>query len=359
MAGAASQGAQLPGSSEPPAGLDVRSVTVRFGPTTAVDDVSLALQPGRVLAVLGPSGCGKSTLLRAVAGLEELAGGSIHFAGQDLAGVPTHRRGFAMMFQDGQLFQHLDVAGNIGYPLSLKGIRGSARDEEVSRLLSLVDLQGYAVRRPATLSGGEQQRVALARALAARPRLLLLDEPLSALDRSLRERLAADVRHALTTTHTTAILVTHDHDEAFAIADDLAVMRAGRLIQHGTVPEVFRRPADAQTAQFLGYPTVLDPEAAERLTAYLSEPVRGQAVALRREALRAAPIAERDYRQGLVGTVERVSAARDGWHLEVLVPGIGRLPAIATVDVATRVGDPVALQVERSDVVVLGEGGGA
>ena len=338
-------------------GLDVRSVTVSFGPTTAVDDVSVTLQPGRVLAVLGPSGCGKSTLLRAVAGLEELAGGSIHFDGEDLAGVPTHRRGFAMMFQDGQLFPHLDVAGNIGYPLSLKGIRGSARDEEVARLLALVDLQGYAVRRPGTLSGGEQQRVALARALAARPRLLLLDEPLSALDRSLRERLAADVRTALTVTHATAILVTHDHDEAFAVADDLAIMRAGRLIQHGTVPDVFRQPADAQTAQFLGYSTVLAPPEAERLTAYLPVVVRGHSVALRRAALQAAPIADPGYRRGLEGTVDRVSAARDGWHLEVLIEGIGRVPAIAAADVVTRVGDRVTLEVKRSDVVILGEGG--
>ena len=243
-------------------GLRAERVTVRFGPTVAVDDVSLAVAPGQVVAVLGPSGCGKSTLLRAVAGLEPLDAGTVSFDGADLATVPTHRRGFAMMFQDGQLFMHLDVAGNVGYALRLKGIRGSALRREVDRLLGLVDLQGYAGRRPATLSGGEQQRVALARALAARPRLLLLDEPLSALDRALRERLAVDLRAVLVATGTSALLVTHDQEEAFTVADRMAVMRRGQLVQQGPTAEVSRQPADAETARFLGYATILNGRAA-------------------------------------------------------------------------------------------------
>src|SRR5690606_4707209 len=224
--------------------LLVTDLTVRFGDTVAVDDVTLELPRGQVLAVLGPSGCGKSTLLRAIAGLEHLDDGSVSVGGQDLAGVPTHRRGFALMFQDGQLFQHLTVGQNIAYPLRLRGTPASRRRSRVTELLELVGLPGYADRRPATLSGGEQQRVALARSLAAEPRLLLLDEPLSALDRSLRERLAADLREILVATGTTALFVTHDHDEAFTIADQVAVMFRGRVVQQGPTLEVWRSPVD-------------------------------------------------------------------------------------------------------------------
>ena len=160
--------------------LDLDHVSVRFGEKVAVDDVSFDLQHGEVLGILGPSGSGKSTLLRAIAGLE-ISTGSITWAGQDLAGVPVHKRGFALMFQDGQLFSHLDVAGNVGYALR------DARSPRVAELLELVGLAGFEKRRVTDLSGGEQQRVALARALAASPRLLLLDEPLSSLDRELRE----------------------------------------------------------------------------------------------------------------------------------------------------------------------------
>jgi thiamine transport system ATP-binding protein len=211
-------------------GLRVEDVTVRFGALAAVDDVSLRLPTGRVVAILGPSGCGKSTLLRAVAGLEPLAAGRVLWDGEDLSATPTHRRGFAMMFQDGQLFGHLSVARNVGYALRLQGVRGPELAAEVDRLLGLVGLAGRGGDDPLTLSGGQQQRVALARALGARPRLLLLDEPLSALDRELRERLARDLREVLTKTGTTAMLVTHDHGEAAVIADETVQMREGRLL---------------------------------------------------------------------------------------------------------------------------------
>lgn len=211
-------------------GLTLDGVTVRFGALTAVDDVSLHLPTGQVLAVLGPSGCGKSTLLRAVAGLEPLAAGQVRWDGADLATTPTHRRGFAMMFQDGQLFGHLSVARNVGYGLRLQGLRGAELAREVDRLLELVGLSGRGDDDPLTLSGGQQQRVALARALGARPRLLLLDEPLSALDRELRERLAADLREVLVETGTTGVLVTHDHAEAEVVADDVVRMADGRLL---------------------------------------------------------------------------------------------------------------------------------
>jgi len=246
-------------------GLDVRDLTVRFGATTAVDHVDLAVPSGSVVAVLGPSGCGKSTLLRAVAGLEDPATGTVAFDGQDLAGVPTHRRGFALMFQDGQLFPQLSVGRNVAYPLRLRRTPRAATAARVAELLELVGLSGFADRLPTTLSGGERQRVALARALAAAPRLLLLDEPLSALDAGLRQRLAEDLRRILVESGTTSLMVTHDHEEAFAVADDLAVMRAGRIVQSGPIAEVWRAPADPETALFLGYARVVPEEGGKKI----------------------------------------------------------------------------------------------
>ncbi|GHS88609.1 ABC transporter [Actinomycetota bacterium] len=242
-------------------GLGIDRLVVRYptptGSTTAVDGVDLDVASGEVVALLGPSGCGKSSLLRAVAGLEPVADGVVTWAGATLAEVPVHRRGFGLMFQDGQLFPHRDVAGNVGYGLRMSHVPRDARRDRVTELLDLVGLAGYGARPVTTLSGGERQRVALARALAPRPRLLLLDEPLSALDRALRERLADDLRAVLTTTGTTALFVTHDHEEAFAVADRVAVMSAGRLLQVATPAELWRRPASRQVAEFLGFQAFL------------------------------------------------------------------------------------------------------
>jgi len=234
-------------------GLRVSDLVVRYPGVTAVDRVSLTVEVGRVLALLGPSGCGKSSLLRAVAGLEPVAAGSISWRGRDIAGVPTHQRGFGLVFQDGQLFGHRTVGGNVAYGLP----RGPERAARVAELLELVGLPGYADRAVGTLSGGERQRVALARSLAPRPRLLLLDEPLSALDRGLRERLADDLRSALVATGTTALFVTHDQDEAATVADRVAVMSAGRLVQTGSPEQLWAAPATAEVARFLGYRTAL------------------------------------------------------------------------------------------------------
>lgn len=234
-------------------GLRLEGVTVAYDGVPALRDADLVLPRGEVLAVLGPSGSGKSTLLRAVAGLEPLAAGSVRFDGADLAGVPVHRRGFALMFQDGQLFAHLTVARNVAYPLRLRRTGRAAAAARVAGLLELVGLGGYADRLPGTLSGGERQRVALARALACEPRLLLLDEPLSALDRGLRERLAGDLRRILVEAGTTALMVTHDVDEAYAVADRVALVRAARVVQAGPVADVDAHPVDAGAARQLGY----------------------------------------------------------------------------------------------------------
>ena len=319
--------------------LTLRDVTVTFDGRPAVDDVSLELPDGEVLAVLGPSGCGKSTLLRVIAGLEPLHAGSVAWDGEDVSRVPTHRRGFALMFQDGQLFDHLTVARNVGYALRLRRVPDP--DRRVADLLDLVGLPTYGDRLPGTLSGGERQRVALARSLAVEPRLLLLDEPLSALDAGLRERLAGDLRSILETAGTTALMVTHDHEEAFAVADRLAVMRSGRIVQQGPISDVWRRPVDAETALFLGYAAVLDGDAASRLLRAAGAP-DAPAVALRRSALAVADDGP------LRGRVVSSRLTPDQVRLRLDVPGLGELDAVAGLDTHAGPGDEVAVRVDGS-----------
>lgn len=206
------------------------SVTSDSKATQAVHDVSFAVSQGEVVALTGPSGCGKSTLLRAIAGLEPLLTGNVLWNQEDLASVPPHRRGFGLMFQDGQLFAHMSVARNVAYGLSAQRVSRPERAVRVQQLLDLVGLPGYGERAVTELSGGERQRVALARSLAPKPRLLLLDEPLSALDRQLREHLAGELAQMLRATGTTAILVTHDTYEAETIADRVLAMRHGSFV---------------------------------------------------------------------------------------------------------------------------------
>ncbi len=326
--------------------LEIKDVTVRYGDTTAVDDVSLELETGQVLAVLGPSGCGKSTLLRAVAGLEPLSSGSVAWDGTDLGGTPTHRRGFALMFQDGQLFAHLTVARNVAYALRLRRVPSARVATRVRELLDLVGLEGYDDRLPGTLSGGERQRVALARALAVEPRLILLDEPLSALDATLRERLAGDLRSILHAAGTTALLVTHDHEEAFALADRLAVMRDGRVVQSGAIDEVWREPVDEGTALFLGYARVLRDAAAVRVLAAAGLPP-AYAVALRRSAL------VTDDTGTLRGRVESARVTPEQVRLVVEVDRIGTVDAVGALGSRVSPGDEVALRVDVTRLAVL------
>jgi thiamine transport system ATP-binding protein len=323
--------------------LTLTDVSVSYDGMPAVLDADLTLPDGQVLAVLGPSGCGKSTLLRAVAGLEPLSTGSVCWDGTDLAGVPTHKRGFALLFQDGQLFPHLTVARNVGYPLRLR--RAANAGARVAELLDLVGLTGYGDRLPTTLSGGERQRVALARALAADPRLLLLDEPLSALDAGLRERLAADLRDILRAAGTTALMVTHDHDEAFTVADRMAVMRAGRVVQEGPIAEVWREPADPQTALFLGYARVYRDDAAAAILSAAGRPP-APAVAVRRSALAVDPAGS------LTGVVLASRATPEQIRLVVEVAGVGEADAVAALGSHPGVGQSVRLSVDPGRVAV-------
>lgn len=245
-------------------GLGVHGAVVRYddGPA-AVDGVNLQVPRGEVLGLLGPSGCGKSSLLRAIAGLVPLTAGKVTWDGSDLAPVPVHRRGFGLMFQDGQLFPHRNVAGNIGYGLETLRLPRSQRQARVAELLELVGLSGFGDREVTTLSGGQRQRIALARALAPRPRLLLLDEPLSSLDRGLREHLAGELRDILRAAGLTVIYVTHDHDEAMTVADRIAIMIRGQLHQVATPEVLWHQPVNVEVARFLGYRPLLPAEATD------------------------------------------------------------------------------------------------
>lgn len=238
--------------------LSLEEATVRFGGRAVLDAVGLDVAEHEIVCVLGPSGSGKSTLLRVVAGLQPLDGGRVSLDGRDQSGVPAHKRGVGLMFQDHQLFPQRDVGGNVAFGLRMRGVSRPQQDERVRELLELVGLLGAARRAVASLSGGEQQRVALARALAPRPRLLMLDEPLGQLDRSLRERLVVELRELFGRLGTTVLAVTHDQGEAFALADRVVVMRDGRIAQSGTPLEVWQRPADEFVARFLGFDNVVE-----------------------------------------------------------------------------------------------------
>ncbi|MFD7975932.1 ABC transporter ATP-binding protein [Streptomyces sp. NPDC059071] len=237
--------------------LTLTGATVRFGARAVLDAVDLEVADHEIVCVLGPSGSGKSTLLRAVAGLQALDGGRVLLGGVDQSGVPVHRRGVGLMFQDHQLFPQRDVAGNVAFGLRMHGVAKAERAARVEELLDLVGLPGAGRRAVSALSGGEQQRVALARALAPRPRLLMLDEPLGQLDRGLRERLVGELRRLFRQLGTTVLAVTHDQGEAFALADRVVVMNEGRIAQSGTPLDVWRSPASAFVARFLGFDNVV------------------------------------------------------------------------------------------------------
>ena len=332
--------------------LSVRDLTVHYGSFTAVREATLDIADGEELALLGPSGSGKSTLLRAITGLEPSPRGSVRWDDEDLGTVPVHRRGFGLVFQDGQLFGHRDVAANIAFGLRMHGVPKAEHAERVARLLELVGLAGYERRRVTELSGGQAQRVALARALAPEPRLLLLDEPLSGLDAGLREQLAIDLAELLRRSKITTLLVTHDQEEAFTLADRVAVLDAGEIRQEGPVRRVWRNPADEGVARFLGVTSFIDGNASggavqtpfgEVELDVTDGPVR---LGLRPHALRVAD-------SGVAGEVAAAVHRRDHIRLVIALPE-STVDAVAPVTADLRAGDPVHVTLDPDGIALIG-----
>jgi thiamine transport system ATP-binding protein len=334
---------------------------VRFGATVAVDDVSLTVAPGEIVALVGPSGSGKSTLLRVVAGLEAPSTGQVAWDGADVTGLPPDRRGFGLMFQDHALFPHRRVGENVAFGLRMAGLSRRQQSVRLAEVLELVGLSGFGDRTVDTLSGGEAQRVALARALAPSPRLLMLDEPLGSLDRTLRDRLAHDLRAVLVELGLAAVHVTHDQEEAYAVADRLVVMRAGEVVRDGAAARVWEDPGDEFVARFLGHHNVLEAPVA----AALGLGDGGRSVVVREAALSLAP-ADSGSRVP-VDTVEvtatvaevRFRGATSRVMLAVDVPGAASQELAVHAGSPPAEGDRLRVAIDRAQVVELASGPGA
>ncbi len=237
--------------------LTLQAVTKRFNAAYAVDHVDLSVPDGKLVCFLGPSGCGKTTLLRIIAGLETPSSGSVNFAGRDITHLPANRRDFGMVFQSLALFPHMTVAENVAYPLRLRKTDKAAQSRRVTELLELIQLPHMANRPVTQLSGGQRQRVAIARAIASSPKLLLLDEPLSALDAKLREAMQVEIRLLQQRLGITTIMVTHDQREAMTMADEIVVMEKGRIAQVGKPLDIYRDPVSEFVADFIGLGNIL------------------------------------------------------------------------------------------------------
>ncbi len=233
-------------------------VAKKFGETVAVRQVDLSVKKGELFALLGSSGCGKSTLLRMLAGFESVSEGQILIDGEDLASLPPYRRPVNMMFQSYALFPHMTVEGNVAFGLKQEGCRKDEIIERVAKVLDLVQMTRFAKRKPHQLSGGQQQRVALARSLVKRPKLLLLDEPMSALDKQIRQRTQVELVNILDQVDVTCIMVTHDQEEAMTMADRIAVMSEGRIVQIGSPHQVYEYPSSRFSAEFIGSTNLFD-----------------------------------------------------------------------------------------------------
>jgi putative spermidine/putrescine transport system ATP-binding protein len=311
------------------AAVSFRGVSRHYGPVRAVDGLDLTIGEGEFFALLGPSGSGKTTCLRLIAGFEQPTAGHIEIFGETAEGVPPWRRNVNTVFQDYALFPHLSVIDNVAYGPMIRGVGRAERHKAAAAALALVQLPGYGGRRPAQLSGGQRQRVALARALVNRPRVLLLDEPLGALDLKLREQMQEELKALQKSLGITFVFVTHDQGEALSMADRVAVFNAGRIAQVGTPQDIYERPAMRFVADFVGSSNVLPPEVSARLA--------GRAVwaSLRPEDIRLvatggheAVLAGRSYLGGQTRLALRLAGyPPDGLRLTALVPSATPLPA--------------------------------
>ncbi|WP_144960541.1 ABC transporter ATP-binding protein [Pseudomonas oryzihabitans] len=296
--------------------LAVKGLHKRYGANTLFTDIEFHAEQGELVTLLGPSGCGKSTLLRCLAGLTEVDRGAIVLAGQEITHLPPQRRGIAMVFQSYALFPNMTVAQNVAFGLRMQRLARDEIEQRVREALTLVELQGFAERYPHQLSGGQCQRVALARSLIVRPRLLLLDEPLSALDARIRRHLREQIRAIQQELGLTTVFVTHDQEEALTLSDRIVLMREGRIVQSGDAETLYTAPVDAFAAGFIGNYNLLSADQASRL---FGQTFQGQ-VAIRPEAIRlgvASGFSGRIVGHSLLGNVIRYRIATEACELNV------------------------------------------
>lgn len=303
--------------------VQFQSVTRHFGPVKAVDQVDLTIAEGAFFAMLGPSGSGKTTCLRLISGFEQPSSGQIRIFGEDVSAVPPHLRNVNTVFQDYALFPHMNVRDNVAYGLMVKGMGRTKRHAKAEEMLALVKLDAYGDRKPAQLSGGQRQRVALARALVNEPRVLLLDEPLGALDLKLREAMQDELKALQRRLGITFVFVTHDQGEALSMADSLAVFSDGKIAQIGSPQEIYTQPASRFVADFVGSSNVLPPE----LTEALGGPARWSS--LRPEALHLAetgPIRGAVLSHRYLGSGTRISLSLHGTEIAAFLPAGAPVP---------------------------------
>ena len=336
--------------------LRAQDVSHAYGDIVSLRDVSLDIDEGEILCLLGPSGCGKTTLLRIIAGLETEYEGIIAFEGDDIRLIPAHKRGFGLMFQDFALFPHLSVAENIAYGLKRLGLKRKAIGEEVRSLMRRVGLDDLDERDVASLSGGQKQRVALARSLAPNPRLLMLDEPLGSLDAQLRDQLALELRRIVKSAGLSAIYVTHDHREAYAVADRIAVMNEGRVYQHDAPRDLYRRPRCEFVARFLGMTNVFSTSDSRiREMPGADEAMWAGASSVLVHPMGIALADDRD--SGALGIDSIVeNAIFRGAFVDVrLVTATGLRLSFALADASVSVGDSLRIGVERDAIMPLAD----
>ncbi|QEX24844.1 polyamine-transporting ATPase [Hypericibacter adhaerens] len=320
--------------------IGIGGVEKAFGPVTALAGIELEIRENEFFALLGPSGCGKTTLLRILAGFETPDRGRITLDGKDLIAIPPNRRPINMMFQSYALFPHMTVEGNVAYGLEMEGVRGAELKRRAAEALALVQLEGVAGRKPHLLSGGQRQRVALARALVKRPRLLLLDEPLAALDKKLRDQMRLELKRLQHGTGITFLIVTHDQEEALVMADRIALMDQGRIAQLGSPRALYEEPASRFVADFIGVTNLIEGRvaaqgfAADGLSRLLPAPPgvlaagTPAALAIRPERIRVRPAAATASGQGLEGRIESIAYLGQDLILHVRVAGLVR-PLVA------------------------------
>ncbi len=299
-----------------------KGVSRHFGEVRAVDDVELAVREGEFFAMLGPSGSGKTTCLRLIAGFDQPTAGHIEIFGETAEGVPPNRRSVNTVFQDYALFPHMNVADNVAYGLMVRGVGKNERRQAAAAALDMVKLAGYGARKPAQLSGGQRQRVALARALVNKPRVLLLDEPLGALDLKLREQMQDELKALQRSLGVTFVFVTHDQGEALSMADRVAVFNEGRIVQVGRPEEIYARPRTRFVADFVGSSNLIPPALTEKLV--------GEArwASLRPEAVRlgSGSLTGRVTARRYLGASSRVTVAVEGFELAALVAAEAAAP---------------------------------